>query len=207
MSARRHIPVQITHLIQPSIYTTLDLGNLAPEYATTLATLINENILTDTTTHNYTAFITAVLGKNVIITPNENKTSGNITGTNIGTTNTSNNSSNVNDINSLYQQFENYILSIIQYITDGMALDSILNILQPLLDKINTAAEAASTINKIQSTMMSLFETVSTNIDISGIQQRLDYLENLLLTETNLEPVYNEINVFLVAIIITCSPC
>lgn len=222
MAARRHIPIQITHLIQPSIYTVLNLDNLAPEYAATLATLVNENILTDTITHNYTAFITAILGNNAIITPNENKTSGNITGTHIGSTTTSNkNSSNVSDINNLYQQFENYILSIIQYITDGMALDSILNILQPLLDKIDSAAAAASTINTIQTTMLGLFETLSlrgdisgnqsgnqsrvdtlsTRFDISGIQQRLDYLQSLLLIDTNLEPVYNEINSFLVAII------
>jgi len=186
MAARKHHPVQITNLILPSTYQSYPAGLIASEFAITLAVLLNQGVLVNTTTNDYTAFVISVIGAESFDTANDSPDiQFNDTGSSV----------------NMYTLFEEYILNIIRSITQGITLDTVLEALGPLQTQINTAADAANTIRVIQNVMILLLHNVQCGIDIVKIQTRLDYLQTLLAKETNLDETYVEINTFIKSVV------
>jgi len=186
MAARKFHPIRNTNLVLQSVYQSLPVGLIEPKYALTLAALINQGSIENTPTNDYTTFVIAIIGAEAFDTTND-------------TVDTEFNSSKSGQ--NIYKLFEEYILNVIQSITQGITLDTVLSALTPLQTQINTATTAASAILVIQNVMIILLNNVQSNIDIAVIQKRLDYLQSLLTTETDLDPIYAEINTFITTVI------
>jgi len=185
MAARRNHQIRVTSFILPSTYASLPVSLIEPKYALTVASLLNQGSIENTPTNDYAAFIVSIIGAEAFDTTNDS----------IDTDFTNNNGQNI------YLIFEEYILGVIQSITQGITLDTVLTTLLPLQTQINTAAEAANAIFIIQKVMIILLDNVKCNIDIATIQTRFTYLQTLLAAETDLDETYKEINTFLTSLI------
>jgi len=186
MAARKNHQIRITSFILPSTYTSLPVGLIEPKYALTLAALLNQGSIINTNTNDYTAFVISIIGVEAFDTANDSA------------------DTNFNDIGAsqnIYALFEGYIFSVIQSITEGITLDTVLATLLPLQTQVNTAADAANTIRVIQNVMILLLHNVQCGIDIATLQTRLDYLQTLLATEKDLDATYTEINTFITTLI------
>ena len=97
------------------------------------------------------------------------------------------------NITSFYNEYETFILNIIQYVTDRVSLDKIIKDLTPLHTAIHTAAEADEILLVVQKIMLSIINNIAAGVDINLILVRITYLQEQLRQATNLPVVYNDI--------------
>ena len=166
----------ITNIIIPSAFKLLPTSMINPTYASVITVLLQNGFIQDTTGQNFSAFLAAI-------------------------TNQSSNPS----IISAYGLYEQYILSIIQYVTDGITIDTILAKLKPMQDTIRSYAQAESTILTIEEVLISIVNNLTNRVNLDLVLGRITYLKGLLKTSTNLPVVYGEIYQLITDIIVSIT--
>jgi hypothetical protein len=164
MANRRCYTYPRTSFILPSVLRNFPPEHIEPKYASILSILLANGFIQDTTTKSYSVLITTITGNQSPIT----------------TTN-------------VYSLYEEYILSIIQYVIDGIAIDTILAKLQPMQQEIRTLAQAEATILVIEDVMLSIVDNLISRTNIDLILNRITYLKGLVASATNLPAAYGEL--------------
>ena len=93
-----------------------------------------------------------------------------------------------------YSLYETYILDIIQYVIDGVAIDTILVKLRPMQQEIRTLAQAEATIVVIEEVMLSIVNNLTSKLNIGFILSRITYLKGLVAAAQNLPAAYGELS-------------
>ena len=102
---------------------------------------------------------------------------------------------------NVFSLYEEYVLSIIQYVIDGVTIDTILAKLAPMKQQINSLAQAESAILVIEEVMLSIVENLSSRTSIDIILNRIVYLKGLLASAKDLPVAYGEIAALIESII------
>jgi hypothetical protein len=112
-------------------------------------------------------------------------------------------SSNVPIQPSFYTLYEQYILDIIQFITDKVSLDSILGNLQVLQKEINTKYQAQLVLDQIEHILLGVIDNISHKVSLNIILYRLNHINTLLATvdPSNLPVVYGNVSELLLFVI------
>ena len=104
---------------------------------------------------------------------------------------------------SFYTLYEQYILDIIQFITDKVSLDSILGNLQVLQKEINTKYQAQLVLDQIEHILLGVIDNISHKVSLNIILNRLAHANTLLATvdPSNLPVVYGNVSELLLFVI------
>ena len=163
MANRRCYTRATTSFLLPSVFRSIPSNQIPPKYAQVVALLVANGFIQNTTQNNYSAFVSAVTG----VTP-----------------------PTVKNAYSLYQE---YVLSIIQYVIDGVAIDTVLAKLQPMQQEIRTVAQAEATILVIEEVLLSIVDNLTSRVSINLILNRITYLKGLLASAKDLPAAYGEL--------------
>ena len=104
---------------------------------------------------------------------------------------------------SFYTLYEQYILDIIQFITDKVSLDSILGNLQVLQKEINTKYQAQLVLDQIEHILLGVIDNISHKVSLNIVLTRLAHVNTLLATvdPSNLPVVYGNVSELLLFVI------
>ena len=164
MANRRCYTYPTTNFILPTVFQSLPTSQIQSKYVSTVSLLLTTELLQDTVDQSYSAFINAIQGKTVITPQNA------------------------------YSLYETYILDIIQYVIDGVAIDTILVKLRPMQQEIRTLAQAEATIVVIEEVMLSIVNNLTSKLNIGFILSRITYLKGLVAAAQNLPAAYGELS-------------
>ena len=81
-----------------------------------------------------------------------------------------------------YARYQQYILDIVQYITDRVSLDAVLSELQALQTTIQSRAQAERVISNIEEILLGVVDNISHKVSLHIVLGRLQYVTNLLAT-------------------------
>jgi len=177
MANRRCFSYPQTKFIVSSIFQSLPPQQIEQKYAPVVSFLLTNGFIQDTTDHMYSLFVNAIK-------------------------NTSTSSSTATNVFSLYEE---YVLSIIQYVIDGIAIDTILAKLKPMQQQIHTFVQAESTIRVIEEVMLSVVENLANKVSIEMVLNRIVYLKGLLASAKDLPVAYGEIEALIETIIVSIT--
>ena len=104
---------------------------------------------------------------------------------------------------AFYSLYETYILDIIQYITDKVSLDAVLNDLRALQVEIETKAQAQQVIRQIEHILLGVVDNIANRVSLDIVLSRLAYLTELLQTvdPASLPAVYGNVADLLITVI------
>jgi len=96
---------------------------------------------------------------------------------------------------SFYDKYQQYILDIVQYITDRVSLDTVLKDLLAIQPEIQSKAAAARVIANIEVILLGVFDNLTHKVSLHIILNRLQYVTNLLETvdPSQLPIVYGQV--------------
>lgn len=81
-----------------------------------------------------------------------------------------------------YAKYQQYILDIVQYITDRVSLDTVLSELQALQATIQSRAQAERVISNIEEILLGVVDNITHKVNLHIVLGRLQYVTNLLAT-------------------------
>jgi len=81
-----------------------------------------------------------------------------------------------------YAKYQQYILDIVQYITDRVSLDTVLKDLQALQTTIQSRAQAERVIANIEEILLGVVDNITHKVSLQIVLGRLQYVTNLLNT-------------------------
>lgn len=104
---------------------------------------------------------------------------------------------------SFYALYETYILDMIQFITDKVSLDAVLNNLRALQVQIQTKAQAQRVIQQIEEILLGVVENITNRVSLDIVLSRLAYLTELLnkVDPSELPAVYGDVADLLITVI------
>ena len=104
---------------------------------------------------------------------------------------------------SFYALYETYILDMIQYITDKVSLDAVLDDLRALQVQIQTKAQAQRVIKQIEEILLGVVENITNRVSLDIVLGRLAYLTELLnkVDPSELPAVYGDVADLLITVI------
>ena len=104
---------------------------------------------------------------------------------------------------SFYALYETYILDMVQFITDKMSLDAVLDNLRALQVQIQTKAQAQRVIQQIEEILLGVVENITNRVSLDIVLGRLAYLTELLNTvdPRELPAVYGDVADLLITVI------
>lgn len=176
MASRRCYTRAVTNFILPSVFRAYPPEQIERKYASVISILLTNGFIQNSTGQNYSRFLNAI---NPIAYPPDT-----IPATNV------------------FSLYEDYVLSIIQYVIDGVAIDTILAKLRPMQQEITTLVQAESAIAMIEEVMLSIVDNLTSKFGIDIILDRIVYLKGLLASAKELPIAYGEIAA-LIEVIIT----
>lgn len=96
---------------------------------------------------------------------------------------------------SFYDKYQQYILDIVQYITDRVSLDTVLKDLLAIQPEIQSKAAAARVIANIEDILLGVVDNLTHKVSLHIILNRLQYVTNLLETvdPSELPIVYGQV--------------
>jgi hypothetical protein len=164
MANRRCYTYPTTNFILPTVFQNRPPSQIEPKYISTISHLLTTGLLQDTVDHSYSAFVAATKGQTAITPQN------------------------------VYSLYETYILDIIQYVIDGVAIDTILTKLQPMQQEIRSLAQAEATILVIEEVMLSIVNNLTSKLNIGFVLSRITYLKGLVASAQHLPAAYGELS-------------
>ena len=164
MANRRCYTYPVTNFILPTAFQNIPPSQITPKYKSTISLLVTSGLLQNTVDNSYSAFVSATTGQQTSITTQ-----------------------------NVYSLYETYILDIIQYVIDGIAIDTILAKITPLQQEIRTLAQAESAIVIIEEVMLSIVDNLTSKINIGFVLNRITYLKGLVASAQNLPAAYGEL--------------
>jgi hypothetical protein len=102
-----------------------------------------------------------------------------------------------------YAKYQQYILDIVQYITDRVSLDTVLKDLQALQSTIQSRAQAERVISNIEDILLGVVDNITHKVSLNIVLSRLQYVTNLLATvdPEHLPVVYGQVTELLAFVI------
>jgi hypothetical protein len=100
-----------------------------------------------------------------------------------------------------YSRLQEIILTIIQYITDRVSLDSILTQLEELQEEITTQEQASRVLRRIEQLILSIIDNITNRTNLVVILQRIQYLQTQIVIAGDTSSMYTEINDIIITII------
>jgi len=97
--------------------------------------------------------------------------------------------------NGFYSKYQQYILDIVQYITDRVSLDTVLKDLLALQATIQSRAQAERVIANIEEILLGVVDNITHKASLHIVLNRLQYVTSLLATvdPANLPIVYGQV--------------
>ena len=94
-----------------------------------------------------------------------------------------------------YAKYQQYILDIVQYITDRVSLDTVLSDLLAIQPSIRSKAEAERVIANIEEILLGVVDNITHKVSLHIVLGRLQYIAQLLATvdPSDLPIVYGQV--------------
>ena len=94
-----------------------------------------------------------------------------------------------------YAKYQQYILDIVQYITDRVSLDTVLSDLLAIQPSIRSKAEAERVIANIEEILLGVVDNITHKVSLHIVLGRLQYITQLLATvdPSDLPIVYGQV--------------
>ena len=101
----------------------------------------------------------------------------------------------------IYSRLQEIILTIIQYVTDKVNLDSILTELMELRTEITSQQQAETILRRIESLILGIIDNITNRVNLRIVLQRITHLQGQLVIAGDTSSLYTEIYDLIIYII------
>ncbi len=101
----------------------------------------------------------------------------------------------------IYSRLQEIILTIIQYVTDKVNLDSILTELMELRTEITSQHQAQDVLRRIENLILGIIDNITNRVNLTIVLQRIAYLQDQLVIAGDTSSLYTEIHDLIIYII------